>query len=479
MRSQSSKRQRVHLTNTLVDNLKPTGKWESLADDEVVGLQLRMAPTGAKIFQARCHKSDEPNKRITVTLGSATALTVAEARKRARKEIAKIEAGRNPIEEKKARTTENRTFRQFLEEDYGPWLLANRKSGAATLARLKKAFGPVDAPVDGDAAPEGKTKPAGVNLLDLRLRSISTFDIEKWRTHRLKQERWSGLRKKAQRSGEAETVKVRTGTVSPATVNRDLMELRAALYKAVQWGLIDAHPMKGFKFAKEDGKVRFLEDDELLRLLQALDAREADIRAKRASGNEWRAARNLPLLPDLQEQPFADHLKPMVLISLNTGLRRGELFNLQWADINFERRILTVRAEVAKSGKARHVPLNTAAFDTLKQWRSQVMGEGLVFEGEDGRPFDNVNSAWEGLLKDAKIEGFRWHDMRHDFASRLVMAGIPLNTVRDLLGHADLKTTLRYAHLAPDVKAAAVEVLAHKPADNVVAFPGATAVRSE
>ena len=68
-------------------------------------------------------------------------------------------------------------------------------------------------------------------------------------------------------------------------------------------------------------------------------------------------------------------------------------------------------------------------------------------------------SAWLKLLERAKVIGFRWHDMRHDFASRLVMAGIPLNTVRDLLGHKDIKMTLRYAHLAPGTKAAAVEMI--------------------
>ena len=72
-------------------------------------------------------------------------------------------------------------------------------------------------------------------------------------------------------------------------------------------------------------------------------------------------------------------------------------------------------------------------------------------------PLTNIKNSWTGLLKKAGLKDFRFHDLRHDFASQLVMEGAPLNTVRDLLGHTDLKTTLRYAHLAPDHQAEWVE----------------------
>jgi site-specific recombinase XerD len=73
---------------------------------------------------------------------------------------------------------------------------------------------------------------------------------------------------------------------------------------------------------------------------------------------------------------------------------------------------------------------------------------------------NNVKKSWTNLLKEAGIENFRWHDMRHDFASQLVMKGVDLNTVRELMGHADMKMTMRYAHLALSSKLRAVEVLA-------------------
>ncbi|MBA6130098.1 tyrosine-type recombinase/integrase, partial [Pseudomonas juntendi] len=83
----------------------------------------------------------------------------------------------------------------------------------------------------------------------------------------------------------------------------------------------------------------------------------------------------------------------------------------------------------------------------------------LLFPSQTGGVMDNVKKSWDGVLKEANISSFRWHDLRHTFASNLAMKGVPLNTIRDLLGHADLKMTLRYAHLAPDSKAAAVELI--------------------
>jgi integrase len=145
----------------------------------------------------------------------------------------------------------------------------------------------------------------------------------------------------------------------------------------------------------------------------------------------------------------------MVLLSLNTGLRQGELFGLAWDAVNLERTHLTIHGHNAKSGRTRHIPLNAEALETLKLWRGEDT-EGLVFASKDGKTFDSVRKAWGGVLQAAGIERFRWHDMRHHFASRLVMAGVDLNTVRELLGHSDITMTLRYAHLAPEHKAAAV-----------------------
>jgi integrase len=140
-------------------------------------------------------------------------------------------------------------------------------------------------------------------------------------------------------------------------------------------------------------------------------------------------------------------------------MRRGELFDLKWSAVNFVTKTITVAGDTTKTIETRHIPMNQEALSTLKTWKGQSDGVGYVFPSAAGGRLEDAKAAWLRLLERANIEGFRWHDMRHDFASRLVMAGVPLNTVRDLLGHADIKMTLRYAHLAPGTKAAAVDLI--------------------
>jgi len=132
---------------------------------------------------------------------------------------------------------------------------------------------------------------------------------------------------------------------------------------------------------------------------------------------------------------------------------------LKWEDIAFDRGMLTVQGKTAKSRKTRHVPLTEEAVDVLKRWRAQSQGTGIVFPNNTGGVMDNIKTSWRNLMKASKTRKFRFHDCRHTFASRLVMNGVDLNTVRELLGHADIKMTLRYAHLAPAKLAAAIATL--------------------
>ena len=245
------------------------------------------------------------------------------------------------------------------------------------------------------------------------------------------------------------------------TVNHKINYLKIALNRAVAWGFLQKNPLTSVKPSKVDklSVVRYLSDEEDTRLRDALYAREEKHRKQRNNNNQWRKERGYELFPEYSSNGFVDHLKPMVLLALNTGMRRGELFNLKWTDVAFERNMLTIQGKTAKSGKTRHIPMTDEASDILKRWSEKPQNSDYVFPGLDGGILDNIKTSWNRLVKDADIKKFRFHDCRHTFASRLVMRGVDLNTVRELLGHGSIEMTLRYAHLAPEKLATAIATL--------------------
>lgn len=217
----------------------------------------------------------------------------------------------------------------------------------------------------------------------------------------------------------------RSKEVMPATVNRALSCLRAIFNKAIKWGKFhDANPVSGVAFFKEPpGRVRFLEKEEIIKLLNNCN----------------------------------DYLKPVVIVALNTGMRRGEIYYLKWHDIDFKRDIIHLYQ--TKNGEKREVPMNEAVKAALIKVKKNPESP-YVFHNDDGRPYYNLRKSFFTACKKAGIIDFRFHDLRHTFASQLVMSGVDLNTVRELLGHKSLEMTLRYSHLSQDHKKRAVDVLA-------------------
>ena len=251
----------------------------------------------------------------------------------------------------------------------------------------------------------------------------------------------------------------RRAGISVTTLARNLATLSGAFNFAVAEGWVATNPVQELRKhpAPDEARVRFLSPDEEQRLRAALVARDARLRDARASANVWRRSRGRPLYPACPTDAYPDYLTPAVLLTLNTGLRQGELLALRWADVQATH--LTVRAAHAKAGRVRHLPLNAEAQHVVARWRASHPGGERVVLSRFGKPLVKIRKAWLDLLDEARIEDFRWHDLRHHFASRLVMAGVPLNTVRELLGHASLAMTLRYAHLGRDHLQAAVERL--------------------
>jgi len=145
-------------------------------------------------------------------------------------------------------------------------------------------------------------------------------------------------------------------------------------------------------------------------------------------------------------------------IALNTGLRLSEMYWRTWENVNLERRILTVPR--SKNGEKRHVPLNSVVMAALAQLKAQDDGKGWIFRNERGERLTGPRYWFDAAIKETKIQDFHWHDLRHTFASRLIMGGMDLRTVQELMGHKTIAMTCRYAHLAPTYQLAAVERLA-------------------
>jgi site-specific recombinase XerD len=346
-------------------------------------------------------------------IGDAEVMTVLRAEYRAREILNEANDFENPLR----RDVKKSTLGGFIETVYAPWLQANRRRPDKTVKDLKRCFG---------------------TLYSKRLIDITRADLDRY---------------VASRRDEGSTA---------ATIVRDMNNLRSVIRRAIDGGYLRTSPFKGWEKPKveDNGVTRYLSPDEEKRLRAALRKRDDAARRGRIRGNKWRLARGYPSLPEIGKDGYSDHLTPMVLLSLNTGLRYGEVAAIEWPAIDLRANVLTVIARTSKGAKKRHVPLNSEALDVLQRWQEQTKDTGLVFSNTDGSLIASVKTGWLKLLDDAKISEFRWHDMRHTFASKLVQRGVDLVVVRDLLGHADFSLTLRYAHLEPKQKAEAVARLA-------------------
>jgi integrase len=238
-----------------------------------------------------------------------------------------------------------------------------------------------------------------------------------------------------------------TSGVSRATANRYRTYLSTVFAYGKLTGRVRKNPVAEVaKYKEPDGRIRFLSDEE-----------EADLR------------KSIRELHPSREAEFD--------LALNTGMRRGEQFRLTWDYVNLKRNVITVHG---KTGR-RHIPLNSAALVALTQLRNRnVGGVAPVTAAHGPRPATDANHVnpeyrygdgqkdwrrwFEACIDDACIENFRWHDLRHTFASRLVMAGVDLPTVQRLMGHKTIAMTMRYAHLADGHVTAAVERLVKSPA---------------
>ncbi len=213
--------------------------------------------------------------------------------------------------------------------------------------------------------------------------------------------------------------------VSPRTINIELSCLRAMFNKAIVSGKTPENPVSQVKFLKEDDRrLRYLEENEL----------------------------------EMFVGKCSSQLRPIVAMAFNTGMRKGEILNLKWDNVDLRRRIIYVLG--TKTDEKREIPINSSLYTILVGLERSKKCD-LVFPGKDGRPYIDIRKGFMTALRKSGIINFRFHDLRHTFASQLVMRGVDLKTVQELLGHKSIEMTLRYAHLSPGHRQAAVETLCH------------------
>lgn len=212
----------------------------------------------------------------------------------------------------------------------------------------------------------------------------------------------------------------------PGSANRLLIMMRFIFNLAIKWEVsgIKANPCKGVPLMEENNKKeRYLSAEEAQRLYEAVCA---------------------------SPNPMLKYIVPMLILS---GARKREVLDAKWEDFDFTRRIW--RIPMTKTGKARHVPLSDGALTILSTMPRDMNCPWVFANPDTAKPYVSIFCAWDTARKHAGLSDVRIHDLRHSFASLLINSGRTLYEVQHLLGHSQVKTTQRYAHLSQDTLLAA------------------------
>ena len=274
---------------------------------------------------------------------------------------------------------------------------------------------------------------------------------------------------------------IHTRNISVQTVNRNVNAFRGMIHWAYRVGLIPEYKLHGYENLKESARNgvgrRCLSNEEIKRLMSALDKREGDKREKmdnyeKSYTRKYRLQNRLPVIdkdcPPIGEG-YVNFVYPMVCLALHTGARKGSLIGLKWRDIDLEKRVIVFQGEMSKSGQSILSPINSFLHEVISKWKRQNeitdapmdLEKYVLYPCQD--PYQPISKSaptcWKNLLEDAEITNFRWHDLRHTFASTLANSNVPLPTLQALMGHANIRTTSLYLHATDEQKKSAVDLL--------------------
>ena len=215
----------------------------------------------------------------------------------------------------------------------------------------------------------------------------------------------------------------RRGKIQPATINRDLANFKHMLTKSVDWGLFKDNPGRRIKPLRvKNVSLRYLTGDELQKLLSAA----------------------------------SPYLRPIIVLAVNTGLRKSEILQLLWTDINFATEYIELLDQ--KNGERSYVPMNQEVKDTFRRVPRRL-DSPYIFAKSTGQPPVDFKYHFYKALRLSGIAPCTFHHLRHTFASHLAMNGVDLTTIKELMRHKSYAMTLRYAHLSNQYTKRAVDQL--------------------
>lgn len=238
--------------------------------------------------------------------------------------------------------------------------------------------------------------------------------------------------------------------VSAATINRELGILSKIFSLGIDNGYIKENPVSKVKKLPVKNKLeRHLSQDEEIRMMKVCDNDFSFLNLNRDEELKLRR----------KYAGMFVHLKPIIVFALNTGARKGEIFNLTWSCVDFERNEISILD--TKNGKKNIIPMNGKLRDLfVEKYRTEKHNQYVFTNPETGFKYTDIKHSFMTLCKLAHIEGLRFHDLRHTAATRMVDAGVPLPAVKEILNHSNIQTTMRYAHTLREQQVQAVNALA-------------------
>ncbi|MFM8863887.1 MAG: tyrosine-type recombinase/integrase [Limnohabitans sp.] len=357
----------------------------AISDARTRGLQLERMASGRAKWRLR-FSAPGGRHRVCMTIGDASILSLADARKMAEKLLREAALGMDPKREKEE-CRNVPSFARFIEESYMPYVKSYKRSWSTDECLLRNHLLP--------------------RFGDRYLDEITRQDMQKMHRER------------------------RAAGGAPSSANRLLIMMRYIFNLAIKWDTpgIKINPCKGIPLLEENNnRERYLSVQETQRLYQAV--LESD-------------------------NTMLKFIVPMLIL---TGARKRELLDARWQDFDLDRRIW--RIPVSKSGKARHVPLSDGALAVLLSMPHQRDCPWAFANPDTGKPYVSIYFAWNTARKHAGLADVRMHDLRHSFASLLINSGRTLYEVQHILGHTQIKTTQRYAHLSQETLLAAANAAA-------------------